>query len=33
VLYELVDPAEGSRRSSVLFVIDVAEAVRAAAWG
>jgi hypothetical protein len=33
VLYELVDPAQGSRRSSVLFVIDVAEAVRAAAWG
>jgi hypothetical protein len=33
VLYELVDPAGGSRGASVLFVIDVAEAVRAAAWG
>jgi hypothetical protein len=31
VLYELVDPPHGSRRSSVHFVVDVADEVRAAA--
>jgi hypothetical protein len=31
VLYELVDPPRGSRTSSVLFVVDVAEEFRAAA--
>ena len=31
VLYELVDPPRGSRRSSVLFVVDVSGKTRAAA--
>jgi hypothetical protein len=31
VLYELVDPPRGSRRSSVLFVVDVSGEIRAAA--
>jgi hypothetical protein len=33
VLYELVDSSEASRRSSVLFVIDVSEEVRASMRG
>ena len=33
VLYELVDPPRGSRRSSVLFVVDVSGEIRAAAAG
>jgi hypothetical protein len=31
VLYELVDPPRGSRRSSVLFVVDVSGEIRAVA--
>jgi len=33
VLYELVDPPRGSRRSSVLFVVDVPGEMRAGAEG
>jgi len=33
VLYELADPPRGSRRSSVLFVVDVSGEIRAAAAG